>query len=293
MANGRRRSDGRKELPPEMGDGFDEDALVTMVDQPVMSFVDDEDDSDLASTQLEWVSPLDPRFTEHAPERFPADEPEDKQAKPWKNLNSSPPKRHGGPDGPGVSSEPLAPPRRLEPDFNSRPGLPEETDPTLLRVPEAEETALREPPPRVRAESEGFDSSVGAPDAQNPQATLWAAPNRSAAKPHTSPDSLQSQELDMSDLVPVLEAPSPAALRTPPGSQSLRTSNPHGVAAQIDYEPTRLAVPDLRRRLSRTAPPSRTDPTPALRLLTAGLVVGVFVALLVVALAAGVWYAAG
>ncbi|MEN0068471.1 MAG: hypothetical protein AAGA48_40495 [Myxococcota bacterium] len=219
-------------------DEEDEDALTTMVDRPVLFFGEEEDDSDLDSTQLEWVSPLDPDFGDGRPppERFPADEP-------------------------------LTPPRQLAKDFGE---AMEDTNATVV----------------------------------------GPSPNLEVARPPAE----ESQDLDASDLVPALTPP-PASRRPslvtsrvgvptldePPDARRLSPRVPSlsdgptvrapQASAKVKYDSTRFGVPALRRSLE--GPPSRdsSDPDATLRMVTAGLVVGVVLALLVLAIAAGWWYA--
>ncbi len=221
----------------------DEDALVTMVDHPALSFLDDEDDSDLASTQLEWVSPLDSRFGDgkpvDPPERFPADEP-------------------------------LTPPRRLAPEFAAPKKLPEETDPTLPKPPEAEQTSLR------------------------------------PVAPGEPLDLVESREdLDASDLQPDDPEPAPRAPapRAPSGARSGSRSHPSGGRPAVPSLERRTYFDPPRRDRKRTrtssgstkrpTPPPTPDPMRALRLMVIGLVVSLAGALLVLSVAAAWWYTMG
>lgn len=85
----------------------DQDSLVTMIDQPVPDFVD-EDDSDLASTQLEWQHPFDADFGE----------PEDADATALRTMDRPPDLATGDlvPDGlAGAHFAPTAPPAAPRP----------------------------------------------------------------------------------------------------------------------------------------------------------------------------------
>jgi len=139
------------------GDEPDEDALETMYDQPALGWAHDEDDSDNDSTQLEWVSPLDPGFGDgKPPERFPTDEP-------------------------------LPPPRRLAPDFGTPVRAPPEPP------SQAEQTELRkvvsgpsdEDLPLESEEIDPTDLLPDDPEATAPPPPVASPPGRPGRPPHS------------------------------------------------------------------------------------------------------------
>ncbi|MEM6929740.1 MAG: hypothetical protein AAF602_22565 [Myxococcota bacterium] len=242
----------------------DEDALVTMIDQPILDFLDDEDDSDLASTQLEWVSPLDPRFGDgkpvEPPERFPADEP-------------------------------LTPPRRLAPDFAAKRPLPDETDPAIDEESESDQTALRPVPPGLVREALESREDLSAADLVPDE-----IPPIEGAEEPTRPRPTPSAE----SRKPV---PSGERRRRPtPSGERRRKPTPSGERRRkpTPSGERRRDVPSLERRMDfdrhsgrRPRRSSDTEPMRALSLVIVGLVVSVLAALLVLALAVGWWLAAG